>query len=160
MQGRHPAGGRRVGVGAGLEEVGDHGALAGRVPIVRPRLTDHGRMQRSGAAAIPDLDVGPSRHELPGEAAVVGERRRMQRRVAFVDLGVASGDEELVPAGQARRRQPPPAASGRRAHRTLIVTGVPWPALGVDGRPPVPGPRPGRGLLSARPFPSMVLERT
>ena len=53
------------------------------------------------SAPVTGADVSASRNQITGEADVVGDRRRVQRSIAFVDLRVTLRNEELVTAAQA-----------------------------------------------------------
>jgi hypothetical protein len=101
MQGRNPASGSCVRVSARVNQIGDDRPLAGRIPVRGAGFADDGRMQRFGAAPVTGADVSASRNQITGEADVVGERRRVQRGIAFVDLRVTLRNEELVTAAQA-----------------------------------------------------------
>ena len=67
--------------------------------------THRRRVERFGAAPVSRPDVRTATDELPCHRGVVAERRRVERRVAFVDLGQALGHEELLVASQACRHQ-------------------------------------------------------
>ena len=72
-----------------------------RIPHGRSRSSDRRRVQGLGAAPVARCDVGVATEEFTGHWEVVAERRRVQRRVAGVHLGVTFGDEELVGALEA-----------------------------------------------------------
>jgi hypothetical protein len=101
MQRRNPASGSCVRVSARVNQIGDDRPLAGRIPVRGAGFADDRRVQRFGTAPVTGADVSASRNQITGEADVVGERRRVQRSIAFVDLRVTLRNEELVTAAQA-----------------------------------------------------------
>ena len=105
MQRRHSASRGRVGVSARFDEVEDDRPLLRRVPVGRPGHTDHRRVERFGTPPVPCPDVRTAGDELPCHPGVVAEGRGMERRVAFVDLCQALGQEELIASSQACRHQ-------------------------------------------------------
>ena len=82
--------------------VDDDRPLAGRVPVRRPGLAHHRRVERFGAAAVPRPHVCAARDQFPCHLRVVAERGRVQRGVAFVDLRPALGHEELIRSSHGR----------------------------------------------------------
>ncbi len=105
VQWRYPAQRGHVRIGARAGEVLDDRPLACRVPVCCAGFTDHRCVQGPGVPPVAGADVSASHDQIPGYLAVVSERRRVQRGVPFVDLGVTLGDEELVAACQLRRHQ-------------------------------------------------------
>ena len=101
MQRRNPASGSCVRVSARVNQIGDDHPLAGRIPVRGAGFADDRRMQRFGAVPVAGADVSASRNQIAGEADVVGERRRVQRSIAFVELRMTLRNEELVAAAQA-----------------------------------------------------------
>jgi hypothetical protein len=90
------AGGPSVRIGADRGEEVDDRLLASRAPVARARNTDRRGVQRFGAAPVSRSDIGTEVDQLPSEHDVVGECCGMQRGVAFVHLGMARRDEELL----------------------------------------------------------------
>jgi hypothetical protein len=62
-------------------------------------------VQRFGATPVAGADVSASRNQVTRNLDVVGERRSVQRGIAFIDLRVTRGDEEFLTARQRGSRQ-------------------------------------------------------
>jgi hypothetical protein len=101
MQRRNSASGSCVRISARVNQIGDDRPLAGRIPVRGAGFAGDRRMQRFAAAPVAGADVSASRNQIAGEADVVGERRRVQRSIALVDLRATLRNEELVTAAQA-----------------------------------------------------------
>jgi hypothetical protein len=119
MQRRHSASSSRVGVSARLDEVENDRPLLWRVPVGRPGHAHHRRMERFGAPPVSGPDVRTARDEFPCHSGVVTERRRVERRVALVDLCQSLGQEELIASSQASRHQR--RSRVEKSHRSPLV---------------------------------------
>ena len=119
MQRRRSASSGRVGVSARLDEVENDRPLLWRVPVGRPGHANHRRVERFGAPPVSGPDVRTAGHEFPRHPGVVTERRSMERRVAFVDLCQALGQEELIASSQASRHQR--RSRVEKSHRSSLV---------------------------------------
>ena len=111
MQGRHAAFVSRVGIGACVDQIGDHFALCGPVPPAPSRAPVCRVVDRFGAPAVASPDICAPTDEGLGEVSPVSGGRDVQSRVARVDVvldrgkKVRSRSSRLAPIRMARGRE-------------------------------------------------------
>ena len=123
MQGRHAAFVSRVGIGAGLDQEGDHFALGSPVPPGRSRAAVCRVVERFGAPAVASPDIRATTDEGLGQVSSVSGGRDVQSRVARVDVmvdrgkkvrsGVLATGSDPNGAGRERRRRVEPSSDLR-----------------------------------------------